>query len=67
MPKKCDFEKWDVKLVKQKKIGFAFSTLVKWWKWKMLHRGNNATLCMNVTRHDVAVSRGTVHKELLTA
>ncbi len=27
---------------------------------------NNATLCMNTTRHDVAVWRGTAHKELLT-
>ncbi len=26
---------------------------------------NNEALCMNVTRHDVAVWRGTVHKELL--
>ncbi len=28
---------------------------------------NNAALCMNATRHNVAVWSGTVHKELLTA
>ncbi len=28
---------------------------------------NNATLCMNATRHDVVLWRGTVHKELLAA
>ncbi len=26
---------------------------------------NNATLCVNVTRHDVVVYTGTIHKELL--
>ncbi len=28
---------------------------------------NNATLCMNATKYDVAVWRGTVHKKLLAA
>ncbi len=28
---------------------------------------NNVTLCMNITRYDVAVWRGTMHKKLFAA
>ncbi len=41
MPKKSDFEKTGISSWRNKKnrrkIGFAFSTLAEWWKWKMLH------------------------------
>ncbi len=41
MLKKGDFEKQGCQVVQnekyREKIGFAFSTLAEWWKWKMLH------------------------------
>ncbi len=40
---KCDFEKQGCQVGEMKKIeekvGFSFSTLAEWWKWKMLNTG----------------------------
>ncbi len=68
MPKKRDFEKQgcqvgETKKIKEKSDLHSLRSLVV--EMEDVTLVNDATLCMNTTRHDVALWRGTVHKDLL--
>ncbi len=67
-PKKCDFEKQGYQVGERRKIEekldlHLYSHCVV--KIEDVALVDNVTLCINATRHDVAVWRGTMHKELL--
>ncbi len=70
MLQKQDFEKQGCQAGKTKKIEEKLDGIL-YTRWVVEMEGvtlvNNPTLCMNATRHDVAVWGGTVHKELLAA
>ncbi len=58
----------DVKLMKQKQSrkNWIYILYTHWVvEMEDVTLVNNVTLCMNMTRHNVVVQRGTVHKELL--
>ncbi len=70
MTKKCDFEKQECQVGETKKIGEKLDlySLHSWVvEMEDVTPVNNTTLGTNATRCDLAVWRGTVHKELLAA
>ncbi len=68
MPKKRDFEKQGCQDGKMKKVEESDSHSLRSLSGKKedVTPVNNATLCLNTTSHNVAMWKGTMHKELLS-